>query len=123
VKRDQSTPFQLSPSPQLIIDLTKSNSTIDLTDSDHDNKVLSIIRYPRIHDLLVELDSELPELRIMQYELRLAEGGFLHANQLVDDEVEDYLQNHLFIPFGVVIQLRRRAERLMRRTQKLKQEE
>lgn len=73
--------------------------------------------------MLFELHSELPELRIMQYEPLLAEAGFLHVNQLVDNEVGDHLRGELSIPFGVVIQLRRRAIRLMRCTEKLKKEE
>jgi hypothetical protein len=123
VKRERSTPFKQSSSPRLTIDLTKSNSVIDLTNSSSDDEDLGGICYPRIHDMLAELDSELPELGILQYEHILAEDGFLHVNQLVDNATENHLRNELLIPFGVVIQLRHRAERLMRRTQKLKREE
>ena len=124
VKRSQSTPFQKSPGPQPIIDLTMSDPVIDLTnfDSDDDGDIRDI-RYPRIHDMLVELHSELPELRVMAYEHILAEDGFFCVDQLVDNDVESHMRNELLIPFGVVIQFRRWAERLMRRTEKLKREE
>lgn len=72
--------------------------------------------------MLVELNSELPLLNIFQYGLTLAENGFLHVNQLVDEEVGRQLRTDLGIPLGAVIQLQSRAERLMHRTQKLKQE-
>lgn len=119
VKRSQSTPSE-HPShafqqPRDIIDLTGS-------DSDDDNN-LSDVHYPGIHNMLVELDSELPLLGITQYEPILAANGFLHINQLVDEGIEDQLRAELGIPLGVTTQLRNRAERLMRRTQKLKQEE
>ena len=73
--------------------------------------------------MLVELDGELPLLRIMQYEFQLAGNGFHHVSQLVDEEVGHHLQDRLNIPLGVVIELQSRASRVMRRTQKLKVEE
>ena len=101
-----------------------SDPVIDLTNFDSDDSGdIRDIHYPHIHDMLVELHSELPELRVMAYEHILTEDGFFRVDQLVDDEVENHMRNELLIPFGVVIQLRRRAERLMRRTEKLKQEE
>ena len=73
--------------------------------------------------MLVELDLELPLLNIFQYRLTLAENGFLHVNQLVDEEVGRQLRTDLSIPLRAVIQLQSCAVRLMHHTQKLKQED
>lgn len=114
VKRSQSRPCEQPPGPRDIIDLTNSDS---------DDSDLRHISYPSIHELLRELDRNLPYLDIMQYEHILGVDGFSHVNQLDDDAAEDRLRNGLFIPYAVVLQMRRHAKRLMRRTQKLKQEE
>lgn len=62
VKRSDLTPFQhpsYSPiQPQII----------DLTNSDSDDEDISGIHYPSIHEMLIELHSELLLLDIFQYE-------------------------------------------------------
>jgi hypothetical protein len=123
---EHSPPLQLSPTPPLVIDLTNSDDEVNDRHGDNDdNDQVDRICYPLIHDMLVELDSELPHLGITRYEHILAEDGFMHVNQLVNDNIEHHLWIELSIPFGIVKQLQSRAERLMRRAQKskVKQEE
>ena len=73
--------------------------------------------------MLVELNKELPYLEVLQYEDELTKNGFYYISQLVGGEVGHCLHDDLKIPLRVVIQLQSRASRLMRRTQKLKQED
>ena len=63
--------------------------TLCLLNTDDDGDIRDIC-YPHIHDMLVELHSELPELRVMAYKHVLAEDGFFHVNQLVDNDVESH---------------------------------
>ena len=119
MKRDNFSPSQQSSHtpkqpPQLIIDLTNSDS---------DDEDLCNIHYPTVYNMLVELQSELQHLDIMFYEATLTEHGFWYVDQLVGEEARRQLQDELGFPFRVVDQLQSRAARMMRRAQKLKQEE
>jgi hypothetical protein len=137
VKKSPSTSFQQTSHPiQLhdIIDLTNSDDDIiDLTDSDddiinltdsdnNDNKDPDGIRYPGIPAMLAELHAEYPVLGFMQYEEVLTGNGFVYISQLVEEQVREQLRD-LGICVGVVNLLLAHAERLMRRTQKLKRED
>ena len=120
VKRRMSTPPQeiscaSQLNPQSIIDLTNS-------DDDDDNEGPDGIQYPDIPVMLNELHGEYPALRFPQYEEILAGNGFVYINQLVEEEEARGQLESIGIPMGVVNLLLSRAGRLMRRTQKLKQE-
>jgi len=73
--------------------------------------------------MLVELQSELQHLDIMCYEATLTGHGFWYVNQLVGEEPRHQLQDELGFPSRVASQLQSCAARMMRRAQKLKQEE
>lgn len=122
VKRSTSTPSRQSGHltqlhHQPIIDLTATDS-----DDDHNYEDLDDIRYPGISTMLAELQREYPALTFPRYKAVLTENGFAYINQLIGDKVGGQLEA-LGIPIGVVNLLLSRAERLMRRAQKLKQED
>jgi len=81
------------------------------------------IRYPGIQWMLAELHEEFEDLDFPQYEEVLMRNRFLYVSQLVEDSerVRQQLQD-LGFGVGVVNLLVTRAKRMMRRTQKLKQE-
>ena len=119
VKQSPSTPVQHTSSPvqpHHIIDLTNSD------DDDDDDEDLEGILYPQIHTLLTELHQEYPDLNFTQYEGVLKRLKLVYISQFVGEQVRERLKG-LGVPFGVVNLLFSRAERLMRRTQKLKQED
>lgn len=114
-----------SKSAGSIIDLTGSDDDEDSKDNILDNGGLggiSFAKYPCIHALLTELTRECPELDFMQYEAVLIENGFVYVSQLVGEEVRRQLE-HLGIRFGEMNLILSYAERIVRRTQKLKQED
>ena len=131
-KRSTSPPLRQS------IDLTESHPVeiIDLTSSDADDNEdlngasypgISMmlagdgIRYPGIPGMLAELDEEYRSLNFPLYQQILIDNGFAYVSQLVNEQVRQQLQD-LGIAIGVVNLLVSRAERVMRRTQKMKQE-
>jgi hypothetical protein len=111
------------PRPQPIIDLTDSESVIDLTNSDNDNNTSDDdIRYPSVSAMLVELDREYPALEFVRYQQVLTGNGFVYVSQLAEERVAEQLRD-FWIPVGVINILISRAARLMRRAEKLKQED
>lgn len=116
-KRSPSTPPR---KPSHLIQL-HHQPIIDLTNSDNDSdKDLDDIKYPGIPAMLAELAREYQALGFLQYEHVLMDNGFAYINQLVEGQVRGQLEA-VGIPVGVVNLLLSCAERLMRRTQKLKQ--
>lgn len=122
VKRSPSTPFRQAsrsaqPHPGSVIDLTNSDD-----DDDDGGDTDGILHYPNIPAMLVELHEEYSALNFRQYGEVLLENGFAYVNQLVEEEVRQQLVD-LGIPVGVINLLLSRAQRLIRRTEKLKQED
>jgi len=72
--------------------------------------------------MLAELHMEFEYLNFPQYEGVLMENGFVYVSQLVEERVRQQLQD-LGLGVGVVNSLLSRAERVIRRTQKLKRED
>ena len=103
-----------------VIDLTNSDDGDN--DNDFDNDDLDGIRYPGIPGMLAELEREYPNLHFMQYEEILIGNGFMYVGQLVEEEVRRQLEG-LGIRIGEINLLLSRAKRIVRRTQKLKQED
>lgn len=114
-KRSPSTPLQQASQP------AQSDQVIDLTNSD-DDEDLEGIRYPEIPMILAELHGEYPALRFPEYERELTRNGFVYISQLADERVRKQLED-IGVSTGAINLLLSRAKRLMRRTQKLKQED
>jgi hypothetical protein len=112
VKRSTSTPL----ATHSIIDLTGSD------DGNSDENDLNDIRYPGIPAMLAELEREYPDLGFTRYEGLLVENGFAYVGQLAEEQVRQQLED-LGIRVGEINLLLSRAKRVMRRTQKLKQED
>ena len=128
-KRSASPPLQKANIPtQLrptdIIDLTISDDddNEDLVPSTSTTSIGDGIRYPGIPEMLAELHMEFEYLNFPQYEGVLMENGFVYVSQLVEERVRQQLQD-LGLGVGVVNSLLSRAERVIRRTQKLKRED
>lgn len=93
-----------------IIDLT------DLPTSDEEDN--DDILYPRIEELLSQLDQRYPGVNYMQYHQRMLEFGFSRINQIRESQRTRNILLHLEIPLVVIDQIILRARRLQRRCEK-----
>lgn len=124
------TPPPMPPTPPPVMKRSMSTQQaipfiIDLTNSDDNDSGdddLDGIRYPGIPAMLAELDREYPNLRLTRYEEVLVGNGFAYVSQLAEEGVRRQLED-LGIRVGVINVLLSRVKRVMRRTQKLKQED
>lgn len=129
-KRSASPPFQQANDPTQ----SHTNDIIDLTISDDDDNedlggvpststtsIEGSIRNPGIPEMLAELHREYKDLNFPQYEGVLMGNGFVYVGQLVEKRVRWQLQE-LGFGIGVINLLLSRAERVMRRAEKVKQE-
>ena len=100
------------------------NNNVDLTNSNDDDNDLDGIRYPGIPAMLAELEREFPTLGFTQYEEILIRNGFAYVSQLIEEDLDVRQQlGDLGIRMGEINLLLSRAKRIVRRTQKLKEED
>lgn len=88
---------------------------IDLTDELNEPDPV----YPRVSELLAELDESMPALGFVQYEGQLLAAGFGYVHQLVDTPIVRAVLDSL-VPVGVAEEILNRAQRMTRRAEKSK---
>jgi hypothetical protein len=76
--------------------------------------------YPTVGELLAELDESMPALGFTHYEGQLLAAGFGYVHQLVDLPGVHTTLTNLQVPIGVVDEMIKRAQRMVRRVAKSK---
>ena len=99
------------PTPILdVIDLTD----LPTSDEDDDDNIV----YPRIEELLLQLDQRYPGVNYMQYHQMMLDSGFSRVNQIWDSRRTRGILLHLRIPPIAADQIISRAQRLQRQSEK-----